>query len=187
MFQFYFIFCVVFIGTKAEETLAHTAARTDNVQNLKTSVVNDGKDVNELGNGGQTPLMAACLAGSLNAMKWLLDYGADKTIGEKDGYTCLHGIGFQGRAELAKAFLQDYGLKDTLHRDGFYAFHRACWGRDGRHAKTVEAFLHAGIDPDFKAQNGKTCAEMTSNSKTKKIIKTFKKKFKRIKREKVDL
>jgi hypothetical protein len=39
---------------------------------------------------------AACLAGKHKVVKKLLTAGADWRIGEKDGYTCMHGAGFQG-------------------------------------------------------------------------------------------
>ena len=45
--------------------------------------------------GGQSPLMAASLRGSVHAVRVLLKAGADATIGESDGYTPLHGAAFQ--------------------------------------------------------------------------------------------
>ena len=39
----------------------------------------------------QTSLMVACLNGMGPMAEILLKHGADRTIGEKDGYTCLHG------------------------------------------------------------------------------------------------
>ena len=38
--------------------------------------------------------MAASLAGSADAVDFLLRVGADPNIGEKDGYTPPHGAGF---------------------------------------------------------------------------------------------
>ena len=38
-----------------------------------------------------------------------LSAGADVTIPEKDGYTPMHGAGFQGRAEIAKVLIK-HGL-----------------------------------------------------------------------------
>ena len=42
------------------------------------------------------PPKAACLAGKHKVVKQLLRAGANWKIGEKDGYTCLHGAAFQG-------------------------------------------------------------------------------------------
>lgn len=41
--------------------------------------------------GGQTPLMHAVLTGKENSVRKLLAENADVTIGEKDGYTPMHG------------------------------------------------------------------------------------------------
>ncbi|KAJ1621479.1 hypothetical protein T492DRAFT_847013 [Pavlovales sp. CCMP2436] len=51
--------------------------------------------------GGQTALMMGCLHGKPKAVAALLEAGADREQGEAQGYTCVHGVGFQGRAELA--------------------------------------------------------------------------------------
>ena len=54
----------------------------------------------------------------MKAVRFLLDAGADTTIGEKDGYTPLHGAGFQGRATIARMLI-DHGLDPKeKHSDG---------------------------------------------------------------------
>ena len=40
--------------------------------------------------------MFASLLGSFKTAKLLLERGADTTISEKDGYTPIHGAGYQG-------------------------------------------------------------------------------------------
>merc|ERR1711964_276373 len=82
---------------------------------------------------GQTPLMAATLAGA----EYLLKINADATIGEKDGYTPFHGAGFQGRAEVAKHLLAHRLDPSDRHRDGSTPLHRACWGQELRHTDMV--------------------------------------------------
>ena len=62
--------------------------------------------------------------------------GADSSIPEKDGYTPMHGAGFQGRAEIAKILI-DHGLdKSDRHGDGYTPMLRACWGKEARHTQT---------------------------------------------------
>ncbi len=64
-----------------------------------------GQDINERMPGNlQSPLMASCLGGNLDAAKALLELGADVTVPEMDGYTPMHGAGFQGRAEIGRDF-----------------------------------------------------------------------------------
>ena len=46
-------------------------------------------------------------------VKWCLENGADSTIGERDGYTPMHGAGFQGRVEIAEILHKHgVGLRD---------------------------------------------------------------------------
>ena len=67
----------------------------------------------------------------------LLANKADWKIGEEDGYTCLHGAGFQGRAAVARAAIS-FGLPpDDLHEDGYRPLHRAAWGSSKGHADTI--------------------------------------------------
>ena len=52
-------------------------------------------NIRELGSG-QTPIMKSVLMGKTEIAEYLLSVGeVDVTIGEKDGYTVMHGAGFQ--------------------------------------------------------------------------------------------
>eukprot|EP00538_Stauroneis_constricta_P007063 CAMPEP_0119547742 /NCGR_PEP_ID=MMETSP1352-20130426/1799_1 /TAXON_ID=265584 /ORGANISM="Stauroneis constricta, Strain CCMP1120" /LENGTH=213 /DNA_ID=CAMNT_0007592759 /DNA_START=98 /DNA_END=739 /DNA_ORIENTATION=+ len=158
----------------------------DLIKDLFQSVRNDdpdlikqqldkGADINFQGPGGQTPLMHAVLQGRYKAVKFLLEAGADTSIGEKDGFTPLHGAGFQGRAKIAKDLI-DAGLDPMeFHaRDGYLPMHRACWGREKRHAQTVKVFLQEGMSPTQPAKNGKTPMEMAANNPlTKRYLQDY--------------
>ena len=66
------------------------------------AALSSGADVNAIGPGGQTPLMNSVLTGCLPCVELLLGQeGVDAAIPEKDGYTPMHGAGFQGRPEIA--------------------------------------------------------------------------------------
>ena len=72
--------------------------------------------------------------------KELLEMKADTSIPEKDGYTPMHGAGFQGRAEIAQMLI-NHGLdKSDRHSDGYTPMLRACWGREMRHTETGKSF-----------------------------------------------
>ena len=124
---------------------------------------------------GQTPLMASCLGGKAKIAKVLLEEGnADPMVPEKDGYHSVHGAGFQGRADVMKVLL-DHGVDVRhAHADGFEPLHRACWGKEKRHADTV-ALLISGNPPtvpaDAPSAEGRTCAEMTSNPDTLEVLR----------------
>ncbi len=90
-------------------------------------------ELNKKGQGGQTPLMASVLGGKTTAVKCLLTSNlVDVTIGENDGYTPMHGAGFQGRAAIAKLLIEHGIPVSAVHEDGFAPIHRACWGKEQR-------------------------------------------------------
>ena len=114
----------------------HAAVDADDATAVNTAI-QGGADLNEIGPGGQTPLMHAVLQGQLKAVKALLAAGADTTIGEKDGYTPMHGAGFQGRDRIAKRLIKAGLDPSDMHADGYTPLHRACWGREKRHTDMV--------------------------------------------------
>ena len=107
--------------------------------------LNDGADINMRGPGGQTALMMSVLLGKHNIASYLLKKRkADSSIGENDGYTPIHGASFQGRHNIAKMLIE-HGLDPREgHEDGFEPIARACWGKEQRHAQTLQVFLDAG-------------------------------------------
>merc|ERR1711971_722395 len=125
---------------------------------------------------GQTPLMMAVLMGKEEVVRLLLKEPAvDASIPEKDGYTPFHGAGFQGRANIARMLIKDSrGLDPSdRHKDGFQPIHRACWGGEARHAETVKVLVEeGGVAWDSKGK-GKTCLQITQNSKTKAWLREW--------------
>ena len=63
----------------------------------------------------------------------------------------------QGRAEVARVLI-DAGLDaQNFHQDGYQGIHRACWGRETRHADTVRVFIeHGGVPWDVRDKHGET-------------------------------
>jgi Ankyrin repeats (3 copies)/Ankyrin repeat len=159
----------------ADETLFE-AVRQDDEALILEALKTTGANINAIGPGGQTPLMHAVLTGRDTAVKILLAHGgADTSIGEKDGYTPMHGAGFQGRAAIAKILLQ-HGLNpsDVHAGDGYTPIHRACWGRQPRHADTVQVLLEMGrVSPFEPSRDGKMPLDMTTNPATRKVLEDW--------------
>lgn len=159
---------VAMVGLIASLSI-HEAVESNRGKYVKAAIA-AGADVNEIGAGGQTPLMHAVLAGKEKAVKALLAAGADTSIGEKDGYTPMHGAAFQGRAAIAKMLIK-HGLNPSdMHTDGYTPLHRACWGREARHTDTVWAFLDAGVPPDEPSADGKRPIEMATNNDNTRLL-----------------
>ena len=148
------------------------ACKNDDVEKVKLILEENSDYLNRRGGGGQTPLMASVLSGSIAVVEYLLSVPeVDVTIGENDGYTPMHGAGFQGRAIIAERLIA-HGLDPSdMHKDGFTPIHRAAWGNEKRHTDTVRVFLKAGVSASEKSRDGKTADMMTMNKGTKKLLK----------------
>ncbi|KAG8466095.1 hypothetical protein KFE25_005665 [Diacronema lutheri] len=145
------------------------AVQSDDAGAIRAALA-DGDELDERHEGGQTALMWACLRGKPNAVRALLAAGADVRVGEAQGYTCAHGVGFQGRAELVP-ILAEHGLDlSDLHDDGFAPLHRACWGTTPRHTATVVALLEAGVPPDQPSKDGRRPLEHAQASATRDVL-----------------
>ena len=132
---------------------------------------------------GQTPVMMSVLRGRTEMVRLLLaEEEVDVTIGEMQGYTVMHGAGFQGRAEILRLLLKDKRNIDPghFHSDGFSPLHRACWGNEPRHTETVKVFVEeAGVPWNLKSKKGTTCYDVTGNSDTRNFLKKIKKQEKK--------
>jgi len=101
----------------------------DNPQDVKAAL-DQNADINTKDEkSGQTCLMAASLRGKIDIVKYLIEQGADASIGEMMGYKPPHGAAFQGRPDVMQAFI-DSGIDvNEFHEDGFPPLHRTCWGK----------------------------------------------------------
>ena len=145
--HFALVVAALFGYTRADNVeLLFRGVQEDSVEAVKSAIEN-GADINVVGSGGQTPLMMSCLAGSPNVASLLFDLGADSSIGEKDGYTCLHGVAFQGRAAVARIAIEKGKLEvNDYHNDGYAPHHRACWGSTDRHFEVFKVLHEGGAD-----------------------------------------
>lgn len=152
------------------------AAMENRIEDVRRELESNGADINIRDKAsGQTPLMAAVLRGNTEIVALLLSKGADVEIGEKDGFTPAHGAGFQGRADIMR-LLKEHGIDvvGDRHKDGYAPLHRACWGREQRHADTVEYLIaQAGASVNMASGNGRICAEMTRNPATLKLLEKY--------------
>ena len=141
----------------------HALVREEDLEGIR-AMVSNGADINDLttGQGGQTPLMFGCLMGKAEAVKLLLELGADATIPEKDGYTCAHGAGFQGRTEVMKVIVEAGLDPKDRHKDGYQPIHRASWGKSEGHAELIEYLVSVGVKVTTKASNGLNAYDMVT-------------------------
>ncbi|KAL7482294.1 hypothetical protein ACHAW6_007975 [Cyclotella cf. meneghiniana] len=133
------------------------------------SALKAGANINARSERGlQTPLMQSVLFGRGKMVQFFLEQGADTTIGERDGYTPMHGAGFQGRAEIAE-MLKNHGvpLRDK-HHDGYEPAIRSCWGSEERHTETLIWFIDNGVPVE---EIYDVCVTSSSNEQTKQFLR----------------
>lgn len=126
MIQFCILSLLLFVQIPASATELSDAdvelfeALKEEDADAASAALRNGANINALSpRGSQTPLMQSVLHGRMKMVKWALENGADVTIGEKDGYTPMHGAGFQGRSEIAQ-LLKDHGVGlREKHADGY--------------------------------------------------------------------
>ena len=170
--------CILFVQayqsatTTLEKEYLQAAFRND-VEGVQQALA-QGVDPNVRDDrSGQTALMGSVLRGNDKMVQFLLDRrDVDVVVPEKDGYRPAHGAGFQGRAQILRLlYAKGIDIGSDMHEDGYLPLHRACWGREPRHAETVRAFHELGVNLATPARDGRTCAEMTGNSKTLEVLK----------------
>jgi ankyrin repeat protein len=84
--------------------------------------------------------MSAVLSGAIDNVDYLLQLGADTTIGEKDGYTPVHGAGFQGRSRIMEKLIA-HGLDpNDRHSDGYTPLHRAGMCGNGQYEICIKFY-----------------------------------------------
>ena len=130
---FSFLLLFAFVSASMDNAIFE-GVKNDDGAAIRSAVENDSSILESIGMGGQTPLIHAVLTGKMNAVKTLMEIGADMSATEKDGYNVLHAAGFQGRAEILEVLLRHFAdqkeaggfaLDPTTdeHKDGFYPMH----------------------------------------------------------------
>lgn len=91
----------------------HTAALTGNVDVLEQHVMY-GTDLNSKDPyANSTPLITASVFGKINAVKFLIDAGADLNALNNDGATALHSAAFFCNTEIVEVLLEA-GIDKTV-------------------------------------------------------------------------
>jgi ankyrin repeat protein len=171
--------CICVAAVRADLDALIAAARSDDLHAVKMELKR-GTDINGIARdgSGQSPLMAATLAGATQVVKHLLKKGADFTVPEKDGYadvrllkvvvarltfgrfpcfryTPMHGACFQGRPEVARLLIKAGMGANDYHRDGFSPIFRCSWGARPGHVAAMEVLLDEGkVDPNVQTKSG---------------------------------
>ena len=119
------------------------------------AIIDHGADVNTVNNRGQTALWFACLDGQESFVKILLDAGADPSLADRHGDSCLHAaIHGQCSTETIQKIV-DHGTQlNAVNKDGATPLLLAC---SAAQAEAVRLFLNAEADPNIAYADGDAC------------------------------
>merc|ERR1712070_8795 len=87
----------------------HSAIESDDLDAVRRAVSNG--ELNKRSDSRQSPVMHSVLSGRAAIVDYLIEAGADLSItdakpGNNNGYTPIHGAGFQGRATIMRALIK---------------------------------------------------------------------------------
>lgn len=109
-------------AVKAPSVDIHAAVITNNVDALKQHIA-AGTNLNEKDPfGGSSPLISAALFGKTEAVKILIEAGADINFQNNDGSTALHTASFFCRPEIVKMLLDKNADKAIKNKYGSTAY-----------------------------------------------------------------
>ncbi|CAJ1348722.1 unnamed protein product [Effrenium voratum] len=166
---------VLLLASGAAGSLLHVAAGKGNVSEVAELLDRRGllPWINHRAVEGDTPVMAASLAGQAEVVELLIQRGCNVTIADKDGYKPLDAAAAHGHSEVVSVLMKYSPPSKTLHtfhRDGFAPLHRACWGNSHEHSQVVQTLLRVNVDPVLPASNGSTCLQLASRQETRDIL-----------------
>lgn len=161
------------------------AVETGDVRTLAL-LIRAGLDVNEVGDGGWTPLMVAAFNGQEQAALMLIDAGATVNARDRSGYSPLHWAAMNGYVQASEVLLRrgayvnmqnNFGWTPLMHAAGrghhqvvtvllAHEAHPDLPDKEGwtplhkaavnGHVKAVEALLDAGANQNLKHKDGAT-------------------------------
>lgn len=143
--------------------------RQGDVPRLKSLITTT--TVNITDGEARTPLFAAIIAKNTDAIKWLIEQGADINQQDRTGWTPLHFAVQEKQADTV-ALLLSCGADANLHDDyGNGPLWRAAFDSRGKY-ELVESLVHAGADPNHKNNADKSPIDVaiTIGDQTLRVI-----------------
>ena len=138
-------------GTGGVRTGVRDGLRAGTVAVLALALLSTGVAAQEGVSGADGRLLAAVGAGNADAVRVLVEAGADVRAARGDGMTALHVAAEHGRAEVARALVGAGAVVDAGTRIGRYTpLHLAA---RGGHGAVVALLLAAGADPNAATTN----------------------------------
>ena len=127
------------------------------------ALIDHGAAVDARHDGGATALLAACVAGHLEAARLLINRGADVDVCHDEGSTPLMAAAQGGKTEIVRLLLDSGAKADhQMATKGWTALMLATqWG----HVDTARALLECGADRSVRDADGETALDWLERHK----------------------
>ena len=144
--------------TDAPDALV-TAAAAQSEAAVET-LLEQGVDVNQSNDAGQTALMAAAHAGHETIVQSLLDAGANVRAKDPHGISALHLASRRGQTSIVERLLEKDAETNPQDGDGRTALMLAS---EYGHLECVARLLKNGADPSLEDNKGETASTLAEN------------------------
>ena len=155
----------VLLTAKADPNIAnadgdaslHAAAAVFCNEETLQEIIKYHADVNAVNKRGRTPLLLSCF-GQTDSVKVLLKAGADPSISDEEGFSCLHAA-VDGRCnkDTLQTLILHGAHTDAKRNDGTTALLSAC--RTGQ-SESVMFLLKEGADVNIINHDSSTCLHL---------------------------
>ena len=144
----------------------HKAVNADCSRETLQEIVDYGADVNAKDRRGRTALLLSCFYRQMDSLNVLIKAGADPTIDDEEGFSCIHAA-VDGRCstDVLQTLIDNGAHVNARRRDGATALMRAC--RTGQ-SESVMFLLEAGADVNIVRPDGSTCLHVAVHGKCSK-------------------
>ena len=144
----------------------HKAVNADCSRETLQEIVDHGADVNAKDRRGRTALLLSCFYRQVDSLKVLIEAGADPTINDEEGFSCIHAA-VDGRCSTdVLQTLIDHGADvNATRKDGTTALMRAC--KTGQ-SESVMFLLASGADVNNVKPDGSTSLHVAVHGKCSK-------------------
>ncbi|KAG4100377.1 ankyrin [Neocallimastix lanati (nom. inval.)] len=142
---------------KFGDTLLHRVCKFKKMKERELVIehlIEKGANINQLNQYGGTPLMVACKARAFEAVKCLVDHGADVNIKKKNGKTALfEACSCRQNDESIVKYLIDHGSEmNTTNQNGDTPLIFAC--KNGRNESIIRCLIESGAKINEKNHHG---------------------------------
>lgn len=152
-----------------KNTLLHLACESGNVLMLEVLLSSADVDPDPQNGEGVTPLQVAAGHGHLEAVKFLIDKGANVNRPDRHGLTTLAAAAYQGSVDLVHFLIDECGAKvDVLNDKGASPLHGAC---QKGHVEVARALVAAGADVNLRTKDGLCAVYLAAQANAPALVR----------------